>query len=42
VLSSAGEVSGRLLNDYEDGLLEGSRIARTPGIAPQHEFFILA
>ena len=40
-LVSAGagsEASGRLLSDYEGGLLEGARMARTPRTAPQREF----
>ena len=35
------ESSGRLLSDYEGGLLEGARMARTPRTAPQRGFFSL-
>jgi pre-mRNA-splicing factor CDC5/CEF1 len=35
------EASGRLLSDYEGGLLEGARMARTPRTAPQRELCYL-
>jgi len=41
LVSSAGEneSSGRLLSDYDGGMLEGARMARTPRTAPQRKFF---
>ena len=38
VTAGGNESSGRLLSDYEGGLLEGARMARTPRTAPQREF----
>jgi pre-mRNA-splicing factor CDC5/CEF1 len=35
---AGSEASGRLLSDYEGGLLEGARMARTPRTAPQRGF----
>lgn len=37
VNAAGNEASGRLLSDYEGGLLDGARMARTPRTAPQRK-----
>ena len=38
VAAGGNEASGRLLTDYEGGLLDGARMARTPRTAPQRKY----